>query len=154
MDVIYTDFAKAFDRIDHCVLLNKLGSFGFSISSQIFLNSYLKKRKQYVSYNCYNSTTYIATYGVPQGSNLGPLLFLLFINDLSEILMCHKLFFADDLKLFTDINGADNCDALQSELDQLNIWCTDNKLHLNTSKCKIVSFSRKQSIYRYRVYNW
>lgn len=63
--------------------------------------------------------------------------------------MCHKLFFADDLKLFTDINCAENCIALQSDLDRLESWCDVNKLYLNTSKCKIISFNRKQSIYRY-----
>lgn len=100
VDTIYTDFCKAFDQIDHFVLLDKLCRFGFSESLCKLFRSYLTDREQVVRYQNFFSKTIIPTSGVPQGSNLGPLLFLLFINDIVENITCEKLLFADDLKLF------------------------------------------------------
>ena len=152
VDVVYTDFSKAFDKIDHRLLLNKLTKFGFHPHAINFLKSYLCNRQQYVAYNGFESAHYIVTSGVPQGSNLGPLLFLLFINDLDDIIDCSKLFYADDLKIFSAITCIDDCRKLQSELDHIQSWCIDNKLYLNTSKCKILSFTRRQIAYEY-AYN-
>lgn len=146
VDVVYTDFSKAFDRIDHAVLLRKLTQFGFHPSAIEFLRSYLWKRQQYVAYNGFSSSCYIVTSGVPQGSNLGPLLFLLFINDLNDVIDCCKLFYADDLKIYSVITSIDDCRKLQSDLNHVQSWCLDNKLGLNVSKCKINSFSRKETI--------
>lgn len=149
VDVIYTDFSKAFDRIDHNVLLKKLELYGCNNQMKEFFKSYLQERPQYVSYNGYNSFKYEATSGVPQGSNLGPLLFILFINDLSSIIQCHQLFFADDLKVFTEIHTLNDCQKLQDDLDRIQTWCINNKLHLNPVKCKFISFARKHTVYEY-----
>lgn len=149
VDVVYTDFSKAFDRIDHSILIEKLGQFGFNDPMKRFLKSYLQERQQYVSYNGYNSVKYVATSGVPQGSNLGPLLFLLFVNDLSDNIQCHHLFFADDLKIFNDIHTLDNCEKLQMDLNRIQTWCINNRLHLNPVKCQFISFTKKQVIYEY-----
>lgn len=149
VDVIYTDFSKAFDRMDHGILLSKLCTLGFDKSFISFFSSYLASRKQYVHYNGYNSHKYIASSGVPQGSNLGPLLFLLFINDLSMQLSCEHLLYADDLKIFSNITKIQECEVLQNNLNTLRNWCHKNKLHLNISKCKIVTFSRKKHITNY-----
>lgn len=143
VDVIYTDFSKAFDKIDHGILLGKLRCFGFTVDAIAFLHSYLTNRKLFVAYNGYSSFMFEATSGVPQGSVLGPLLFLLFINDLCESLSCSKLCFADDLKIYSCINTVGDCIFLQSQLNLVYKWCFNNKLNLNISKCKSVSFSRK-----------
>ena len=87
--MIYTDLSKAFDRIHHRIL----ATFGFSQNN---FASYLSNRSQYVTLNGYKSKVYDITSGVPQGSNLGPLLFLLFIIDLARILECGKFLYADD----------------------------------------------------------
>ena len=94
-------------------------------------------------YRGFISQKFIVKSGVPQSSNLGPLLFLLFINDIATIFNIRVLLFADDLKLFTVINSAADCIQLQENLDLLQQWCLHNKLNLNISKCKIVSFCRK-----------
>ena len=135
--MVYTDFSKAFDRVDHYTLLNKLRVIGFDSCSVELFGSYLNGREQFVFYNGYRSSNYTATSGVPQGSNLGPLLFNLFINDLPELINCKCLLFADDLKIFYQVESVQDCHFLQRQLNILEDWCTDNKLDLNVSKCKI-----------------
>lgn len=155
VDVVYTDFSKAFDKIDHYILLNKLEQFGFSNSLIHLFTSYLNDRPQYVGYNGFKSNIYITTSGVPQGSNLGPLLFVIFINDLATTLNCGNLLYADDLKLFVAINNIDDCVQLQSQIVELEKWCDKNKLSMNVSKCKVCSYTRKiqQITYDYRFNN-
>jgi len=143
VDVIYTDFAKAFDSVDHLVLLNKLQLFGFSTNSLKFFGSYLSNRPCSVTYNGFKSSIFLATSGVPQGSVLGPTLFLLFINDLAHSLKCHKLLFADDLKIFSRIDHTGDCHALQTQLNLVEAWCKSNKLELNIDKCKVVSYTKR-----------
>lgn len=143
VDVVYTDFSKAFDRICHSIVLDKLYSFGFSQSLITFFTSYLKNRLQFVSYNDCQSDEYFSTSGVPQGSNLGPLLFLIFINDIADVIDCQKLLFADDLKLYNKINNMHDCLSLQENLYNVQVWCKKNNLHMNISKCKVVTYCRK-----------
>lgn len=143
VDVVYTDFSKAFDKINHQVCLNKLRSHGLSDSLLSFFKSYLTSRQQFVSYNGFNSDAFFSTSGVPQGSNLGPLLFLLYINDLAEALQCEKLLFADDLKLFAKIDTYEDCQMLQSQIGLVENWCVINCLEMNVSKCKVMSFTRR-----------
>lgn len=145
VDVIYTDFSKAFDRIDHGILIQKINAFGFSNQSISFIKSYLANRKYCVYYNSCQSEMFSARSGVPQGSNLGPLLFLMFINDLEKVITCKKLFYADDLKIFMEVTSTEDCLKLQANIDNIAKWCLKNKLDLNIQKCKIISFSRKVS---------
>lgn len=144
IDVIYTDFAKAFDRIDHGIILIKLNDFGFDESLIALIKSYLANRIQYVSYNGFDSKQFIATSGVPQGSNLGPLLFLLFINDLVQIIDCEKVLFADDLKIYHAIENVEDCIFIQNQLQKIEVWCEENNLQLNIQKCKSLTFTLKK----------
>jgi hypothetical protein len=155
VDVIYTDFSKAFDRLDHNILLSKLHSFGFSASLLTFFKSYLTGRKQYVFYKGFKSKEIIPTSGVPQGSVLGPLFFSIFINDIVNGLSSLKLLFADDFKLYREISTISDCVLLQDDLLKLSRWCHENKLHLNLNKCTVMSITHKINIieFEYRINN-
>lgn len=143
VDVIYTDFEKAFDKVDHLTLLAKLNFYGLNDSLIHFFCSYLHERRQYVSYEGYISEEQIVGSGVPQGSNLGPLLFIIFINDIQHYVKhSEMLLYADDLKLFKTIERLDDCHKLQQDIDSLIIWSSKH-LKFNTNKCSVVSFTRK-----------
>ena len=116
MDVIYTDFSHAFDTLPHNTLLYKLSNFGLSCSLLELIRSYLYNRRNYVFYNGFKSFEFVSTSGVPQGSNLGPLFFNLFINDLLQSLTCRLLAYADDLKIFSGISSNEDTELLQDNL--------------------------------------
>lgn len=140
---IYTDFSKAFDRVPHGVLLSKLETLGISGSLLDWIRSYLTSRTQMVRVNNFLSHEIPVPSGVPQGSHIGPLLFNLFINDVATCFVSSEfLLFADDLKLFRSVVNADDCLALQEDLNRFADWCRVNGMEVNTSKCKVMSFSR------------
>lgn len=146
VDSIYFDFRKAFDRVDHVLLLNKLESFGVTGPLLSWVASYLQNRTQLVRIRGAVSREIAVTSGVPQGSHLGPILFLAFINDLANTFTnCHFLFYADDLKIFKNITCSHDCSLLQLEINKISEWCTLSGTELNISKCKIISFSRKKA---------
>ena len=154
VDVAYTDMSKAFDSITHNRLFLKLRSFGFSESTLALFQSYLLDRKLRVVFNGYKSQYYTQFSGVPQGSNLGPLLFLIYIDDIAHIIK-HSRFelYADDLKIYKTINTYDDSLLLQEDIHNIVAWCTLNGLTLNILKCLIVSFTRKhtQIIFNYVI---
>lgn len=145
VDVVYTDFSKAFDRIDHGLLISKLPSFGFSEKFIRLLTSYISGRRQFVEVRGCRSMLFDVPSGVPQGSVIGPLLFNIFIDDVTLVLKNRCLLYADDMKVYSRIGAPSDAFALQSDLDSLQQWCVDNGLHLNVSKCSVVSFTRSKS---------
>lgn len=155
VDVIYTDFAKAFDTVSHSVLLTRLHrEFGFHSNLVQLMASYLQNRKQIVVVGGYFSKPFVATSGVPQGSNLGPLLFLLFIDSITkEINSSRYLLFADDIKIYARIDHVNDCSKLQEDINNIFKWSTSNKLSLNINKCNVLTFTRKKEtiIYQYNI---
>lgn len=145
LDVIYTDFSKAFDQVNHVVLLRKLERMGIHSSLLAWISSYLSSRLQCVKISNCTSSSFIVTSGVPQGSHIGPLLFILFINDLVHILNYSEcLIYADDVKLFTRISCVNDMLHFQRDLNDVCQWCVVNKITLNVNKCKQVSFYRNK----------
>lgn len=143
VDSIYLDFAKAFDSVNHNLLLYKLSKFGLSGGTLRWIFSYLSNREQVVRIKGHFSEPYVASSGVPQGSHLGPLLFILFINDIcKELKFAEVLIFADDIKLFNRVKTVSDQACLQEDLDRIVKWSCQNNLRLNCAKCKSMSFVR------------
>jgi hypothetical protein len=147
VDVAYFDFKKAFDLVDNDILLIKLAAVGFSPHLLQIFASYMTDRQQYVEYAGHVSDPYYTRSGVSQGSNLGPLEFLLIINDLPGVVREAKcLLFADDLKVYIPINGPEDCKRLQEDIDRVVAWSESNRLQFNTSKSVIISLSRARNV--------
>jgi hypothetical protein len=145
IDVIYTDFSKAFDKVNQSILLLSLNNLNKEWLPIKWLASYLRNRQQFVKIGNYSSNSFTVTSGVPQGSHLGPILFILFINDVVEQLRhCEVLIYADDIKLFMEIKSSDDNNYLQNDLNNFLAWCRSKKLYLNLSKCCTISFCRKK----------
>lgn len=146
LDLVYTDFAKAFDSVSRKVLISKLRELGIVDPLLSWINDYLRYRKQIVRIEDSNSREILVTSGVPQGSHLGPLLFILFINDLPLVLRhCQILLYTDDAKLFAPVNSIDDAQLVQRDLDSFITWCHENHMSVNASKCKVVVTPRRKS---------
>ena len=146
VEALYTDFSKAFDRIDIPMLLFKLQKIGIESGLLKWLESYLTNRQQIIKFNGKKSSPIQVTSGVPQGSHLGPLLFILYVNDISFILKKLKLLiYADDMKLFLEIRNEEDINIFQNEIHIFYTWCKKSLLELNVKKCNLISFSRKRT---------
>lgn len=147
VDSVYTDFCKAFDKVDHLLLLKKIAFNGIRGNLLRWFQSYVTGRVQTVVINGFASNSVVVSSGVPQGSILGPLLFILFINDISECFIHSEfLLYADDLKVYRRITNSDDCLRLQEDLDRFSRYCISNKLHLALPKCKSITFTRKINV--------
>lgn len=144
VDGLYTDFSKAFDNLIHAILLQKMKDLSFNGKIIKWIASYLENRFMKVKINGHLSKPYMMKTGVPAGSILGPILFLIYINDLPSIFgnYCLVLLFADDCKLMMKIKTTDDTYRFQAEIDKLYDWCIKNRLKLNTLKCVMLTFSR------------
>ena len=146
-NVIYLDFRKAFDSVPHNELLLKLWNTGITGSIWSWLKEYLSNRCQQVSINGCLSSPLPVISGVPQGSILGPLLFLVYVNDLpSHTLFTSLYLFADDTKCLKPILTPADSLLLQHDLNQLSAWSSDWKLLFNLSKCLFLSFKAKNPV--------
>ena len=139
---IFCDFKKAFDCCDHTILLAKLDKYGIRGSELSWFESYLTERKQFVSINGKNSLLTAVTLGVPQGSILGPLLFLLYINDLPLVSKLFALLFADDTTLLASADSVESLNKfVNTEFKKICDFFRTNKLMLHPDKTKILFFS-------------
>ena len=135
-DVIYVDFQKAFDTAPHKRLINKLYSYNISNELINWIEAFLTDRKQKVAVNGKESKWHNVTSGIPQGSVIGPLLFVLYINDQPELTMSDTFLFADDIKIFRTITDKNDQGTLQDDLDTLEQWSNKWLLKFHSSKCK------------------
>lgn len=141
--LVMLDMTKAFDCLNHDLLLAKLSHYGFNAGILSWFSSYFSNRKQYVRLDEFHiSDLREVRSGVPQGSILGPLLFNLYIADLSRSFESSKFYlYADDIQLFSSFNNenAQQCiSSLNSDLDNVNIWARQNCLRLNPSKSQVI----------------
>ncbi|PIK40267.1 putative RNA-directed DNA polymerase from mobile element jockey-like [Apostichopus japonicus] len=122
VDVVYLDFAKAFDKVAHERLVSKIESHGISGSVSAWISAWLNGRRQRVALNGTFLSWLPVKSGVPQGSVLGPSLFLIFINDIDDEISSHVLKFADDTKVFTRIEDEKDALSLQEDINKLHLW--------------------------------
>ena len=148
---VFLDFSKAFDCLNHQILFDKLDFYGVRGDALLWFKSYFSERNQYVIYNGYESVHMPISCGVPQGSILGPLLFLLYVNDVinvSNVLLL--LLYADDTNAFLSGNNLDSMiDIMNKELEKLVVWLQVNKLKLNVKKTHFMIFSSGKRKYEY-----
>ena len=137
IDVIYLDFRKTFDTVPHKRLLRKLEAYGIKGDTLTWIRNFLSCRRQMVVVNGKLSSWEEILSGIPQGSVLGPILFIIFINDLPDEVMCTANIFADDTKLFHCINSQEYRVLLQDDLNRLVEWSRQWQMSFNASKCKV-----------------
>jgi len=140
VDMVYLDFAKAFDTVPHRRLLTKLGGYGVHDKVLEWIGHFLQGRKQRVSVAGSYSGWSDVLSGVPQGSVLGPILFVCYINDMPANIASFVYMYADDTKLFSKVNCRSDIEQLQSDLDRLGKWAEEWQLSFNVDKCKIMHF--------------
>ena len=146
IDIIYLDMSKAFDQVDHTNLLGRLHIYGITSKLHDWLRSYLQRRKQQIAVLGATSQKLPVTSGVPQGSLLRPILFLLFVDDLPNTVKTLRVAcYADDTKIFKSIDSITDCSPLQSDLNDLISWSELSGLIFNQSKCKYQCITRKKS---------
>ena len=133
---IFIDFRKAFDCVNHIILLKKLHNMGFDIHALNWFREYLSGRTQITLANGLKSQSLPITCGVPQGSILGPILFLIFVNDITDTLTnCRARQYADDTVLYLSLeNNLSITNQMQTYCNALVHWCLSNKMHLNAKK--------------------
>jgi len=153
VDVLYIDFSKAFDSVVHSKIIFKLSKYGINGSLLQWISAFLTCRFQCVVTEHSSSDWLPVISGVPQGSVLGPILFILYIDDIGAICsgsVTHKLF-ADDLKLYTTIKSDIDRASLQAALDRLQQWCIDWQLTINIDKCHVLHIGKNNSYFSYTI---
>ena len=151
IDIIYTDFAKAFDSVPHQRLLEKVRNFGITGNMHNWIKSFLSARKQRVCVEAELSSWACVKSGIPQGSVLGPTLFVIFINDMPDIVRSVRLLFADDTKIFRSIKTTSDNNILQEDLDAVINWSTRLQLPFNETKCKSLHIGKKNYCQTYKM---
>ena len=138
---LFIDLKKAFDTVDHTILLEKLNAYGFRGKFNDLILSYLTNRQQYVENTKSRSYKKPIECGVPQGSVLGPLFFLLYIIDINNIVTKTEIsLFADDTAILASLPTSRTSDDFKNDLGKTDDWCIRNKLSISSTKCKILCY--------------
>ena len=146
VDTIYLDFAKAFDTVPHRRLLGKLQAYGIEGNTLHWIKGFLEDRTQEVVVNGTKSDVGKVLSGIPQGTVLGPVLFVVYINDLLDNISSNGLMFADDTKIFRQVASSEDSKRLQQDLDRLEKWSDTWQLHFNTDKCHVLTLGNFENI--------
>ena len=141
IDTIYLDFAKAFDTVPHQRLLMKLRGYGIGGRILTCIEAFLTGRRQRVVVNDSRSSWADVTSGIPQGSVLGPMLFIIYINDMPSSVLSSIYLFADDAKVYRNISSNDDPPTLQHDLQQLEKW--SEKWQLNSNMCNVMHLGQQ-----------
>ena len=144
IDVVYFDFMKAFDKVPHHRLLMKLESYGIGGAALEWIRAFLVNRKQRVMVNGVASEWINVTSGVPQGSVLGPILFVLYINDLPDVVDVDSniYMFADDTKLYREMSDVKDEAILQDDINKMEEWSNEWLMSFHPEKCKVLKMGR------------
>jgi hypothetical protein len=147
IDVILLDFSKAFDKVPHERLIHKLHNYGVRNNTLSWIRSFLQNRKQLVMVvvEGERSTVTDVDLGVPQGTVLGPLLFLAFINDLPEVVSSPVRIFTEDCLVYRSINKMEDTAALQNDMSALQQWESDWQMMFHPEKCTTIHISKKRN---------
>ena len=146
VDLILLDFSKAFDKVPHQRLLHKIKHYGIRGKTHQWLMDFLDNRTQQVLVEGQTSSKVPVQSGVPQGSVLGPLMFLLFINDLPEYVENSRVrLFADDCVLYKTVSEQEDATSLQKDLDALQKWESDWKMEFHPQKCQLLRITNKKN---------
>ncbi|KAF7236281.1 Granulocyte colony-stimulating factor receptor [Varanus komodoensis] len=151
VDVVYLDFSKAFAKVPHDTLVEKLRSFGIDQSTVWWIRAWMTDRKQRVTISGESSGWQPVTSGVLQGSVLGLILFNLFINDMEEGVNSLLIRFADDTKTGAVGTTEEQVLQIQKDLDRLWKWAGDNKMAFNVDKCKVLHLGQRSGCHKYRL---
>ena len=146
VDAVVLDFSKAFDRVPHSRLMLKFQHYGINGCLLDWINNFLTNRSQRVVVDGQSSEWVPVQSGVPQGTVLGPLLFLTFINDIPHGISSHLRLFADDCLMYRTISNASDSTKLQEDLDRLHQWSQTWQMQFNTDKCYIMHFTLRRNI--------
>jgi hypothetical protein len=152
IDCVYMDYQKAYDAVPHKRLHNKLTSYGIHEQLIAWIDNFLSNRVQQVGVNGERSAWHNVTSGIPQGSVLVPLLFVIFINDLPETVNSDAYLFADDTKIFKIIKSSDDSTILQEDLTKLEEWSDTWLLRFHPDKCKNMHIGKKNDDNSYSLH--
>ena len=152
-DAVYLDFSKAFDSVPHGRLTHKLEACGIKGNAHRWVKDFLSNRSQFVAINDCKSTPIPVASGVPQGSVLGPTLFIHYINDLPPNTDCTVKVFADYSKIYSGVNTPDDREKLQQGIDALVHWSKKWLMNFNSDKCKGLHIGKNNPHYTYTMTN-
>ena len=149
IDILYLDFKKAFDSVPHQRLLTKLKDYGFKGKLLTWVENFLKNRKQRVQVDGSSSDWADVTSGIPQGSVLGPTLFIIYVNDLPDVVHNFVKLFADDAKLYAVANTVDDAKTVQDDLSRIDNWSDIWQIRFNYKKCNHMHLGKEQEFSTY-----
>ena len=146
IDSIYTDFAKAFDKVDHGILLHKLKKMKISGKLGRWIQDFLRNREQIILVEKVKSSKSLIISGIPQGSVLGPILFLIYISDIGEDLLASTLVYVDDTKVKRSVKSEIDVENLQIELNKLDTWSKNNNMEFNKKKFQVLRYGENEAL--------